>query len=118
MNNEKRTSKIVTLKQGQSIYLGGLPFLTLADSSQPLLKVTVDLNPINNGDQAYIFDYNQNDWLPIDNKASVVGLGDKILLSKIQILVTTYSKKYGSIRFSLRTSEPSLMALLSNCTWR
>lgn len=117
MNNTQR-SRIVTLKQGQTVYLGNIPLLSLTEANQPLLKMTVDLIPTDGKDKAFLYDHNEENWVEVGPRCLVVGLGDKIIVSKVQILITAYSKRYGEVRFSLRSDEPKIAALLSTCTWR
>lgn len=116
MNNERR-NKIVTLKEGQTIYLMGQPFLKLVGSNEPLLKATIELTPLGDDDKTYVYHYNFDDWVEVEPGCLIVGLGDKVTVGRIEMLVTSHSKRYGEVRFSMRSTDHKTSVILAESTW-
>lgn len=105
---------MLNLKGGDSVRLGGLTLLTVHEVGQPMLKATLSAQ-ILKGDESCIYDNNVDAWVPIQSLDSVVvGLGDRFILGTVQILVASFSKKFGEIRLSLQSFDDETAKLLKN----
>ncbi|AHI61227.1 ATP-dependent DNA helicase [Vibrio phage SHOU24] len=112
MNKPQRL--ILNLKGGDEVRLGGLTLLTVHEVGQPMLKATISAQ-ILKGDEHCIFDHNEDNWKDLESLDSVVvGLGDRLLIGTVEILVASISKRYGEVRLSFQSYDEETAKLLKN----
>lgn len=98
-------STIFTLKEGGDIRLDGLQLIKVVNVGQPILKATVDAQ-ILKGNELCIYNDNNENWEELQSPVNIViGVGDKILVGNVMIMVTSLSKKHQTVRLSLRTED-------------
>lgn len=113
MNKPTPKGMLATLKEGGVVRLGGLTVIELTSVGTPLLKATIAAQTLNAGDEVSIYDNDKEDWRPVEDPSCfAIGLGDRIMVGRIQILVSSYSKKFGEVRLSLRTEDPTIAELI------
>lgn len=95
------------LKENSEVRLNGLTLLKVTSVGTPMLKATISAQ-ILNGEESCIYDGNKEDWQELDDlEAVVIGVGDKLIIGDVQILMTSLSKKFSTIRLSLRSENES-----------
>lgn len=96
---------LFNLKEQQEVRLEGLTFLRVLNIGQPTLKATIDVQ-ILNGDERCIYNSNTEEWDTLEDlSAVVIGMGDRIIIGDVQIMLTSISNKYKTVRLSLRSSD-------------
>ena len=99
-------STLFNLTEGQEIRLNGLTFVKVVSIGQPILKATLDAQMLN-GDERCIYNHNTDNWDTLESLDSIViGIGDKILIGDVMVMMTNLSSKRGTVRLSLRTDNP------------
>ena len=107
-------STLFNLKENQEVRLSGLTFIRVVKVGQPTLKATIDAQTLK-GDERCIFNHNTEEWERIDDLSNIViGMGDKILVGNIMVMLTSLSIKWGTIRLSLRSSDPATDKSIKN----
>lgn len=117
MKTPKSTLK--TLKAGGQVRLGGQTVIEVISVGSPLLKASISAHPLEPNGEVSIYDNEVDDWKSVtDPTHFAVGLGDRIMVGKIQVLVSAYSNKYGEIRISMRTTDAKTSKLLNESKGR
>lgn len=117
MSRYKSTLK--TLKAGDKVRLDGLTVIEVVQVGSPLLKASISAQALEPDGEVSIFDNELEDWKPVADPAHfAVGLGDRLMVGKIQILVSAYSNKYSEVRMSMRTTDPKTAKLLAELKGR
>lgn len=99
-------STLFNLTEGQEVRLNGLTFVKVVNIGQPILKATIDAQ-ILNGDERCIYNHNTDNWDTLDSLDNIIiGIGDKILIGDIMVMMTNLSSKRKTVRLSLRTENP------------
>lgn len=93
----------VNLTTGGEVRLDGLRLLYIESVNKPFLKTVVSFQDLT-GSGCFIYDNNESDWKPIEHSV-VIGLGDKLIIGDVQVLVTNFSKNQGIVRLSLRSDN-------------
>lgn len=100
------------LSTNGEIRLGGLLLLKVVSVNQPFLKASLQFQDLS-GDGTFLFDANSDDWLDISAmNPIVVGLGDRLILGDVQVLITNFSKNQGIVRLSLRSENLTTSQLI------
>lgn len=114
MNTNRPKSTLATLKEGGVVRLGGLTVIEITSVGTPLLKATLSAQPLEADGEVSVYDNDNDNWRTVEDPSNfAVGLGDRIMIGHIQILISAYSKKYGEIRMSLRTEDAKTARLIN-----
>lgn len=93
------------LKENEEVRLDGLTFIKVTSIGSPALKATISAQMLK-GDERCIYNHNGDDWQELDTLDHIiVGVGDKLIIGNVQIMMTTLSKRYKTIRLSLRSND-------------
>lgn len=99
-------STLFNLTEGQEIRLDGLTFVKVVSIGQPVLKATIDAQMLK-GDERCVYNHNKENWEDLESlDGIVIGIGDKIIVGDIMVMLTNISVKRGTVRLSLRTKNP------------